>query len=195
MSDDRNICQSCGQRLGYRSAVSRGTVVTLEKVKDFVEKKGINAVHIEKELVQQGILTGNQGGNAKGHMVRLGLLAHVGEPGNYCLTTRALEFLAGAPIPKEVVVRKRTEAEGSHTEEPSAETCTIGQFRKKGDYWEVPGFEIREGRVIETTPRGRRVEAGALVKKVAVRMPAGVRFVPEHELDAFMAANADARLI
>jgi len=194
--DNANICHACGQRIGYRSAVSRGTVVTLQKIRDFVEDKGINAVHIEKEMVQVGKLTGTQMGNAKGHMVRLGLLAHVGEPGNYCLTSMAMAFLAGAPIRKEVTVKKRTEEKGSHTVESSAETCTIADFRKKGDYWEVPGFEIHSGSVIRHAPRGKRLpQAGLPLRRIAVRHNNVVVLVEEDRVDAFIAARQGAKIV
>ncbi len=149
IEDDANVCQSCGQRLSYKGSVSRGTVQTLRAIAKFIEQKGINIVHLEKEMVQMGRLTGNQSGNAKGHMVRLGLLAHLKEePGNYCLTEKAMGFLNGMPIPRHVSVSKRTEVKGSHTVTHSDEMCTVNQFNKAGDYWEVPGFEIRAGRVI-----------------------------------------------
>lgn len=121
----------------------------LKRIYRFIERKGINAVHIEKEMVQTGMLTGNQKGNAVGHMVRLGLLAHIeGEPGNFCLTRKAVDFLNGQPIPKYAEVAKRTGEHGSRTVSHSEETCTIKDFNRAGDYWEVPGFEIREGRII-----------------------------------------------
>ena len=194
-NDTSNICHACGQRIGYRSAVSRGTVVTLQKIRDFVEDKGVNAVHIEKEMVQAGKLTGTQMGNAKGHMVRLGLLAHVGEPGNYCLTDMAMKFLAGAPIRKEVTVKKRTEDKGSHTVEGSVETCVIGDFRKKGDYWEVPGFEIRSGSVIRHAPRGKGMQAGIKPRQIAVRWNGAVTLVPEDMVDRFVSARQGAMIV
>lgn len=141
-------CPHCGQRMGYRSSVSRGTADVLKMIFKKVTEKDTNAVHIEKELVQTGRLTGNQGRNCT-HMVRLGLIAHIkGEPGNYCLTNKGIDFLNGLPIPKYVTVEKRTAGHGSRTVTHSEETCTIKDFNRKGEYWEVPGFEIKEGRVI-----------------------------------------------
>lgn len=146
--DDNNVCPTCHQRLAYRSSVSRGIVHTLKQIATLVESKGVNAVHIEKEMVQKGLLTGNQGRNYT-HMVRHGLIAHVaGEPGNYALTRKAMGFLAGDPIPKTVVVSKRSEEGGSHTTGYGDEVCVISDFNGKGEYWTVPGFDIREGRVI-----------------------------------------------
>jgi len=113
-----------------------------------IDEKGINAIHIEKELVQRGKLTGNQGRNCI-HMTKLGLIAHIkDEPGNYCITTKGADFLNGKEISKSVTVKKRTESEGSRTTEHSNEMCTIHDFQGKGEYWEIPGFEIREGRII-----------------------------------------------
>lgn len=134
--------------MGYRSGVSRGTVKVLKMIFKKVAEKDTNAIHIEKELVQRGFLTGNEGRNCT-HMVRLGPIAHVeGEPGNYCLTRKGVDFLNGNPIPKYVTVAKRTESHGSRTVTHSEETCVIQDFNKAGEYWEVPGFEIKEGRVI-----------------------------------------------
>lgn len=149
MNDEH--CHACGQRItGYRSAVSRGVADTLKKIYAFVLEKGLNVVHIEKELVQAGRITGNAGGNAQGHMVRLGLLAHIeNEPGNYAITTKGVEFLNGTPIPKWVRVAKATKDKGSHIVEHAEETCTIRDFDRKGEYWEIPGFEIKEGRIIQ----------------------------------------------
>ena len=145
---EQEFCPHCGQRMGYRSSVSRGTVAVLKTIFKQIAAKDTNAIHIEKELVQRGYLTGNQGRNCT-HMVRLGLLAHVdGEPGNYCLTRKAVDFLNGAPIPKYATVSKRTEAHGSKTIITSEETCTIRDFDQVSEYWEVPGFEIKEGRII-----------------------------------------------
>ena len=142
-------CPHCYQKIGgYQSSVSKGVVETLKRIYGVVEKKGLNIVHIEKEMVQEGLLTGNQAGN-KTHMVRLGLLAHIeGEPGNYALTTKAVNFLNGEPIPRRVKVEKATAKGGSRTVSHSEEMCTIRDF-KGGEYWIVPGFEIREGRIIQ----------------------------------------------
>lgn len=150
---DDNVCGACGQRLGYKSSMSKGIVAVLKLVMQKVEEKGLNVVHIEKEMVQTSILTGNQGRNAT-HMVRLGLLAHIdGETGNYCLTRKAMEFLNGDPVPKWVEVSKRREGEGSRTVAHSDETCVVSDFAGKNEYWEVPGFEIKEGRIIKGNSR------------------------------------------
>ncbi len=145
---EENVCPHCGQRIAYRSAVSKGHVRVLRVIVKLIQQKGVNVVHVEKELVQAGLLTGNQGRNCT-HMVRLGLLAHLqGETGNYVLTDKAMRFLNGEPIPKYVIVSKRTEGKGSHTVTHSKELVSISAFSKKGEEWEVPGFEIKAGRVI-----------------------------------------------
>jgi len=142
-------CEHCGQSIGYDSSVSKGTVWVLKTIYQKVAEKNVNAVHIEKELVQTGRLTGNQGRNCI-HMVRLGLIAHIdGEPGNYCLTRKGVAFLNGDAIPKRVSVSKKTIDHGSVTTTASDETCVIQDFNRKGEYWEVPGFEIQEGRIIQ----------------------------------------------
>lgn len=150
MSLDQEYCPHCGQKLGYKSAISRGTVEVLKKISRVVDEKGINAVHIEKEMVQKGILTGNQGRNCT-HMVRHGLLAHIeGKAGNYCITRKGMGFLRGEAIPKFITVSKANQNEGSRTVDHGEEMVTIRQFSKSGEYWEVPNFDIREGQVIRT---------------------------------------------
>lgn len=149
---DENVCGECGQSLQYKSAVSRGTVAMLKAISAMVDRKGINVVHIQKELVKEGALTPNQAQNIT-HCVRLGLVAHVEDAGNYCLTTKAMNFLNGEDIPKYAYVKKRTAEQGAHTEGSSEEMCNAKDFIKKGSYWEVPGFEIREGHVVRGNSR------------------------------------------
>ena len=133
--------------MGYKSSVSRGVVETLKKIVEAIKAKGINTIHIEKELVRTGILTGTQGKNAT-HIVKLGLLAHSpDEIGNYCITKKAMSFLNGEAIPKYVIVSKTNRSSGSRTVSQSEEMCTISNFTD-GVFWEVPEFEIREGRII-----------------------------------------------
>lgn len=147
MTDE--YCDHCGQRMGYRSAVSKGLVRMLETIADAIEEKGVNVLNVKKELVDTGKLTVNQYTN-KSHLVRLGLLFCVeGEVGNFGLTSKAMGFLKGERIPREAVVEKATKDRGSRTVETSEETCTIHDFMEKGEYWIVPGFDIREGRVIK----------------------------------------------
>lgn len=149
MNEDE-FCESCGQKTsGYRSAVSKGTVAVLKKIYHFVEKKGLNTVHLVKEMGAAGILSANEVGNANSHMVRQGLLAHIeSEPGNFALTAKAVGFLNGAAISKWVRVAKRTKGNPAKTIETSQEICVISDFDRGGEYWEVPGFEIKEGRII-----------------------------------------------
>lgn len=146
---EREVCDACGQSINYRSAVGRGIVEALKSMSKFIEKKGINAVHLHKELVIEKVWTEMQERNMTVHGVRLGLVFHIeDEVGNYGLTTKAMQFLAGENIPKYAYVKKRTEEQGSHTFGVSKQTCNVKDFTKKDAYWEVPGFEIQEGRVI-----------------------------------------------
>jgi len=150
MSDiEHAFCESCGQRIGYRSTVSKGIVKILEKVAEAIEEKGINVIHVRKELVDTGKMSLTQHNNLT-HLTRLGLLANVdGEVGNYLITAKGMHFLNGGRIPREVTVQKATKDKGSHVIDRSDETCSIHDFMGKGEYWIVPGFEIREGRIIK----------------------------------------------
>lgn len=140
-------CETCGQRIGYGSRVSRGTAHVMQAIYRRVKEKNLNAVHIEKELMAKGILTKTQAGN-RTHLVRLGLIIDLPETGNYAITRRGQDFLNGKPVPREAFTKKTTKDKHSHTLFTSDETITIHDVLKKGEYWEVPGFTISEGRVI-----------------------------------------------
>lgn len=129
--------------------MSRGLRDTLRAVARFVEKKGINVAHMQKELVAEGYITPNQAANLWTHGIRLGIVAHVeGEPANYLITKRGFDFLNGEAIPKYAYSSKRTKEQGTRTTSTSEEMCVATDFNKKGEYWEVPNFEIQQGRVI-----------------------------------------------
>lgn len=118
----------------------------------FPSHRELIVINMKKELVEPGLITVTQFGN-RSHMEKLGLIAHL-EVSNYCLTRKAMAFLQGEPIPREVVVKKSAKGKtgASKTVQHSTETCTIHDFMDKGEYWIVPGFEIQEGRVIPKGP-------------------------------------------
>lgn len=146
--EEMRHCEACGQRLGYGSRVSRGMAHIMQAMYRKAKEKNLNAVHIEKELMATGILTKSQAGN-RTHLVRLGLIIDLPETGNYAITRRGQDFLNGKPVPREAWTRKTTKDKHSHTVFSSDETVTVHDVLRKGEYWEVPGFTITEGRVIQ----------------------------------------------
>jgi len=147
LPDKNTHCETCGQRIGYGSRISRGTAHVMQAIYRRVKEKNLNAVHIEKELMATGIITKTQAGN-RTHLVRLGLIIDLPDTGNYAITRRGQDFLNGKPVPREAFTKKTTKDKHSHALFTSDEMVTIHEVLKKGEYWEVPGFTISEGRVI-----------------------------------------------
>lgn len=141
-------CPHCGQTTHSTYTVSRGLRDSLRAMARFIEKKGIDTVHFQKELVAGGWWTPSQERNMCTHGVYTGLVAHTDEPGNYVITKRGWDFLNGEPVPKHTFVKKRTGSKNTHVVEVSEETCTASDFNKKGEYWEVLGFQIKSGKVV-----------------------------------------------
>lgn len=142
------VCGSCTQTKTYVLSVDHGTVDILKAISRFVEKKGINIVHVEKEMVSGGFLTTNQYTNLK-RLTAHGLIAKADERANYHITTKGHRFLQGEPIPKHAIMSKVTKKQIGYFQEE--ETVTVGEFNGGGEYWEGANYEIREGRVIHRT--------------------------------------------
>jgi len=145
-------CSQCGQKLTYELDVDKGTVETLTILAKAIKIKGINAMHLTKELLGQG-LTNYQIGNisrARFH----GLVAKIKtQPGNYCLTTKGLEFLHGLSIARTVIIKKATNKNPAYVYGYSADTVSIRDFAKNWEvYWASNGYAISEGRVINKAP-------------------------------------------
>ena len=150
MMRHENVCPTCGQSLGTRYCVTKGLRDAIRLMSSFIESKGFNAVHLIKEMVNVGILTANQERNLITHGIRTGLIAHIKDnPGNYCITARGYDFLGDNPVPKYAYAVKHTKAIGTRTVRTSEETCRASDFNRSGEYWEGPGYEIREGHVIK----------------------------------------------
>jgi hypothetical protein len=140
-------CECCGQTQEYVVAISKGIVLVLKKFSQHVKSKGVNVVHIEKEMVAPRIITNNQYANVK-ILTAHGLLAKAkGEAGNYVLTRKGLEFLKGThPVPKYAIISKvEKRMMGYHDEEFEVH---ISDFDKDSEFWEGVGYDIKHGRVI-----------------------------------------------
>lgn len=126
------VCPCCHQRLTYELAIDRGTVDTLKTIASYIKKKGINAVHLAKELQGKG-LTNYQIGNVS-RLRFHGLIAKIkGEAGNYCLTRKGIDFLNSREIPRVALIQKSQEGYGAKLLEYGDEMCTIQDFNS-GQY-------------------------------------------------------------
>jgi len=145
-------CPYCGHKLTYEIDIDKGTVESLKTIAKFIKDKGINAVHLTKELLGDR-LTNYQIGNipkARFH----GLVAKIKDhPGNYCLTTKGLDFLNGKDIPRSAIIKKAIKDSPAYTYGYGIETVSINSFLKNWDlYWASNGYNIKEGRVINKAP-------------------------------------------
>lgn len=147
VSFERSVCECCGQTRNYVDGVNRGSAEIVKIVARAIRDKGINVVHIRKELVEVGAMRPTQYTNVA-HPTAHGLIAKVrGNPGNYCLTRKGAAFLRGEPIPRYAIIDKATKhTVGYH--EPERYTVTLAQVQRSGDYWEGVGFDVVEGRVV-----------------------------------------------
>lgn len=145
----QEICPHCGQSTTTVYTVSRGLRNSLSAMARFIEKKGINMAHMQKELIALKYITPNQATNLWTHGVYTGLVAHGKEPANYVITKRGFDFLAGGSVPKHAFVMKKTDSKHTKVISSSVETCTASDLDRKGEYWEVFNYEIVEGKIIK----------------------------------------------
>jgi hypothetical protein len=141
-------CDHCGQTKTYLLGIDRGSVEIVKQVARAIGQKGINCVHVNKELVGK-YLTPIQMTNMSRPRSH-GLIAHVrgeGMKGNYLLTRKGAAFLRGERIPKYAIMSK-TENRQIGYFEPETETIAITDFNGSEDYWEGINYEIVEGNVL-----------------------------------------------
>lgn len=117
----------------------------LVEIYNFIQRKGLNAVHLRKEM-EGSILTSNQVGNAS-HLIFHGLLKDLSEAGNVAITQKGYDFLRGQDIPKMVIIYKgRKQIKGFY--QPAGMT-NIKKLIKKPNYWE--GEYVKTGEIIQPT--------------------------------------------
>ena len=142
-------CDCCGQTTTYIIGIDKGTVDILKGVAKAIGRKGINCVHVNRELVVDGDLTPIQMTNMSRPRSH-GLIAKVkGEmkKGNYLLTRKGSQFLKGGRVPKYAVMSKVTGHQiGYH--EPNKHNVIISDFKGKGEYWEGVNYTIERGEVV-----------------------------------------------
>lgn len=155
---DKETCPYCGQSLTYELDIDKGSVETLKTIARFIEQKGINAVHLTKELEGHG-LTSHQIGNIS-RLRFQGLVAKiVGEAGNYCITQKGFNFLDGQEVPRTAIIKKGTQHTHPHTMGYGEEICSIEDFDGKwAEYWQATGYQIKEGRVIHEIEPKKKTE-------------------------------------
>jgi hypothetical protein len=142
-------CGSCEQTTTYILALDRGTVKILKGIARAIGEKGINCVHIAKEVLARGFVTVNERSNIARPRAH-GLIARVkGEnmKGNYLLTKKGAAFLRGERVPRFAIMSKTKGHQVGYLE-PEKHTVSIRDFDAKGEYWEGIGYDIVEGRVV-----------------------------------------------
>ena len=152
MNYQHKNCSHCGQRLTYELDIDKGTVETLKTMARFIREKGINAVHLSKELLGNG-LTNYQIGNIS-RLRFHGLVAKIRrEAGNYCLTRKGIDFLEGLQVFKTAIIKKGGKFSPPYNMGYGDELVTINIFdRAWGEYWMLNGYEVLSGRVIKKPP-------------------------------------------
>lgn len=152
---EQNKCECCGLTTNYLLAIDKGTIEILKAVSRAIGDKGINIVHANKELIEDGYLTPLQRGNMSRPRAH-GLIAMVkGEnmKGNYLLTSKGAKFLRGEiRIPKYAIMNKVTSHQDGYFE-PERYEVGVHDFMD-GEYWEGIGFNIEQGRVVHDLQDG-----------------------------------------
>lgn len=139
-------CSHCNQFVNYEISLSRGFAICLIKIYNYIQEKGVNAVHLDKELLEKGILSSNDKGNVP-KLRHWGLIDQLEESGNYAINQRTIDFLKnGLVLPKKVIVLKGVENDfGGFWD--IQDTVTLKSLLKKDNpYWE--GDYIKYGNII-----------------------------------------------
>lgn len=152
MSKPRYIaekCDHCGQTTTYLLGIDRGTAHIVQQLARAIDKKGINVIHVHKELLAQGYLTANQRSNIARPRAH-GLIAKVtGDTmrGNYALTRKGADFLRGVRVSKYAIMSKSDGMQIGYFEAEKY-TVTLKELMRGGEYWEGINYHIEEGRVV-----------------------------------------------
>lgn len=157
LSFEADVCDTCTQTTNYITQVDKGIALIVKAIGVAVKRKGINIIHPPKEMLAEtgvsaiaaaakGQLTHSMSHNLS-RARNLGLIDKVpGESGNWKLTWKGIAFLKGEPVPKHVIIDKRT-AEAVCFYEPAVRQITLGQALKEKDepFW---AETIEEGQVV-----------------------------------------------
>lgn len=142
---ERKFCEHCGQYVDYTDTLSKGLARCLLKIKAYTDKKGLNAVHLQKELGNTRIMTQEEVNNS-GKLKQHGLLNKLPEAGNYEISDQGYAFLRGASVPKTIIIKKGSdEFIGFHNPEV---VVTIKSLLKEDIYWKGDYFEIVTGEIL-----------------------------------------------
>lgn len=140
-----SVCECCKQTTEYDLPLSKGLAIMLIKIYNFAKKKNLNAVHLRKEMENNG-LSSNEVGNAS-HLIFHGLLEDLPEAGNVAVTPKGFKFIAGEEVEKTIVIQKGTyKVLGYYIPENKT---TLVKLLKNNMYWE--GGYIQIGSVIKKT--------------------------------------------
>ncbi len=155
-------CDHCGMTTTYLLPVDRGASIITIAIAAAIRRKGINAVHVVKEMLipakewnlemaRQGYLDINKVRNV-GRTRLHGLIAKVkGHAGNYCLTPKGAAYLKGQSVPKYAIRSKSQKKTIGYLEEEKYQTNIRAELAKETT-WEGIDFDIVEGRVLIDPP-------------------------------------------
>ena len=145
---EKQKCECCGQTKTYVLPIDRGTADIVRALAHAVRLKGVNAVHVQKEMEVPmkeanpiyGTVTSNQVNNLSRPRFH-GLIAFVrGERGVYCLTRKGAAFLRGEAIHKWAIVSKVEKHQVgywyAYGPGDSRNMVTIAELGLSPEYWE-----------------------------------------------------------
>ena len=145
---EHKYCPHCEQKMTYELNVDKGSVETLETISRFIKQKGINCIHVSKEIGNR--LSNYQIGNLS--ILRFhGLIEKVkGHPGNYCLTTKGLDFGNGkVSIIKTAIIQKGKKSEPPHLLGYVGDVVNIKDSSSSQEpYWNM---KVKEGQILTST--------------------------------------------
>lgn len=141
------VCDHCHQTTNYNLTLSRGAATLLIATYNAVRRLDRNRIHFGndmvrdihdfnnmRDMVEGGWCTHKMNESSCTVLHRHGLIAATGDK-EWLLTTKAVEFLRGAPILKTAVVDKTTGHQGGYWEDDGKVTLT--QLLKTDQPWWV----------------------------------------------------------
>ena len=148
--DTEKKCEMCNQTIYTTSAINKGTATLLSQAVRFIELKGINVFHPEKELLQADMITANMRGNLS-HLSNHGLIAPFKkEPGNWVVTRKGFDFLNDVPVKRVAIIDKATKVTIGY-QDPEIQYSSI--INSNDEYWYQPKCDIVDGKVVKRLDR------------------------------------------
>lgn len=156
--------KDCGLAHEYLVSLDPGSAVILKAMAVRIGNKKINIVHPRKEMetkqkmslnemIRNGMITSNMVGNLSKPRMH-GLIAKVGDAGNYCITRKGWLVLHDKSLEiAKFAIRSKVTGRTIGYHRQDLYTTTLGQLEAKTDnIWEGIGYEITEGHVYTEIP-------------------------------------------